>query len=157
MISQIHQMPQCYSSGSDLWVLPLDPESHWFKRINWYSSSQLSFWMYKKDPEFSTSLNNIIKKEQLPFHPIKTHHFKDILVDTNNVFPNKAVLAIDISQGSTEWLKKLRPKAEALQISTIRIFWGEEQLLSLLENLESFKDEFKTLNIEVVSCDPLPL
>ena len=154
MINQIHQIPLCYSSGYDLWVLPLNPDSSWFKKINWYSSSQLSFWMYKKNPEFSIPLDKIIKKEQLPFRPTETNHFKDILVNTNNVFPNKAVLAIDISQGLEEWLKKLRPKANALQIHTVRIFWGEDQLQSLLDGLKVFEDELKSLDIEIVTCDP---
>ena len=71
MINQIHQIPQCYSSGCDLWVLPLNPDSSWFKRINWYSSSQLSFWMYKKILNFQFHWIKSLKKNNFLFVPLK--------------------------------------------------------------------------------------
>ncbi len=154
MIKEISYLSACYSPGSDLWVVPSSPNCSWFKKLNWYCSSQLTVWSYKKKPCFSATLKDIVKKETLPFKESLDLISNDILVDTKNVFPNRAVLAIDVSKGLSFWLKDLKRKSEQLDTDKIRIFWGQNQIQEFIKGLEKAQGDLEGLNLEIITCEP---
>lgn len=154
MIKEISYLSACYSPGSDLWVVPASTNSSWFKKLNWYCSSQLTLWTYKKKPSFSPQLKDIIMQETLPFHENLELRSNDILVDTINIFPNRAVLAIDVSRGLNLWLKDLKRKSVQLSTNKIRIFWGQNQIQDFIRGLENAKSDLDGLNLEVITCEP---
>ncbi len=154
MIKEISNLNACYNPGADLWVVPLSPNSTWFRKLNWYCSSQLTLWSYKKAPSFNTKLKSIIENEALPFSDTPLTQANDILVDTTNIFPNRAVLAIDVSKGLSTWLQNLRKKSDQLNAHQIRIFWGQSQIHDLLQGLKELKHELDDVSLEIVTCEP---
>ena len=154
MIKEISYLSACYTPGADLWVVPLSQNSSWFRKLNWYCSSQLSLWSFKKAPVFTPQLKNIIQKEALPFSDAPIAASKDILVDTTNIFPNRAVLAIDVSRGLSVWLKDLRKKSDQLNTGKIRIFWGQSQINELIKGLKELQHDLEDLNLEIITCEP---
>ncbi len=154
MIKEINYLSASYAPGADLWVVPASPNSNWFKKLNWYCSSQLSIWNYKEKPTYSEPLKSIILREALPFKEIDNDLSKDILVDTKNIFPNKAVLAIDVSHGLKSWLSQLSQKSKQLDTHQVRIFWGQSQINEFLSGMNEFKDHLIDMNIEIVTCEP---
>lgn len=154
MIKEINYLSASYAPGADLWVVPASQNSQWFKKLNWYCSSQLSIWFYKEHPKYSETLKNIIATEALPFSENQINIQNDILVDTQKIFPNKAVLAIDVSHGLDSWLGELNLKAKQLKSSQVRIFWGQNQIADFLNGLNKFKAPLSDLNLEIVTCEP---
>jgi hypothetical protein len=154
MIKEISYLSACYNPGADLWVVPSSPNSSWYKKLNWYCSSQLSVWTYKKKPSFSNKLNEIISDETLPFTDKINDSGQDILVDTINIFPNRAVLAIDVSNGLYTWLDDLTKKSEQLNTNKIRIFWGQNQIQDLQRGLNEYRAKLSDLSLEIVTCEP---
>lgn len=154
MIKEINYLSASYAPGADLWVVPASANSNWFKKLNWYCSSQLSIWNYKEKPIYAEALKSIIAKESLPFKELDQDPSKDILVDTKNIFPNKAVLSIDVSKGLKSWLIQLNQKSKQLGTDQIRIFWGQSQIDEFLNGMNDFKDHLSDLNIEIVTCEP---
>ncbi len=154
MIKEINYLSACYAPGADLWIVPASPNSNWFKKLNWYCSSQLSIWNFKEKPVYSEKLKEIIKQESFPFSESQVDMTKDILVDTKNIFPNRAVLAIDVSRGLQSWLRELNNKSNQLNAAKVRIFWGQSQLSDFLKGLNSFSDHLIDLNLEIVTCEP---
>lgn len=154
MIKEISYPSACYAPGADLWVVPATANSAWYKKLNWYCSSQLTIWAYKKKPAFSDKLKQIIESESLPFSDDHSSTSKNILVDTANVFPNRAVLALDVSTGLTTWLSEIKAKSNQLNTNKIRIFWGQSQLQELLQGLKSIQKDLEDLSVEVITCEP---
>ena len=155
MIKEISYPSACYTPGADLWVVPATANSAWYKKLNWYCSSQLTIWSYKKKPVFSNKLKQIIESETLPFkEDTSLISSNNILVDTANVFPNRAVLALDVSTGLTSWLGEIKAKSHQLKTNKIRIFWGQSQLTELLQGLRSIQNDLEDLSVEVITCEP---
>ena len=154
MIKEISYLSACYTPGADLWVVPLSQNSSWFRKLNWYCSSQLTLWFFKKHPSFSPQMKDIIQKEALPFNDSQKMSATDILVDTTNIFPNRAVLAIDVSKGLNFWLKDLRSKSDQLNTSKIRIFWGQSQIQELIKGLKEIQNDLEDLSLEIITCEP---
>lgn len=154
MIKEISYLSACYSPGADLWIVPASPNNNWYKKLNWYCSSQLSVWSYKPQPKFSSKLKEIIKSETLPF--IDEIHLtsNDILVETNNIFPNSAVLAMDASKGLNSLLEELIRKALQLNTNKIRIFWGQNQIQELIHGIQAHREYLNDLSLEIVTCEP---
>lgn len=156
-LNEISQLKSAFLPGSQLWAVPLSPNSAWFKKLNWYTSSQMTLWVYKKQASFSESLTQIIKKEQLPFAAPKNTENKTLLVHSQDVFPNKGVIAIDVNMGLENWLVELHQKASALKLNSIRIFWGNNQIEDFLKGLMNEQQRFVGYDLEVVTCEPEPL
>lgn len=156
-LNEISQLASTFVPGADLWAVPFSPYSEWFKKLNWYTSSQLTLWVYKKPPVFSDSLRKIIQDEQLPFTDQKAADQNHILVYTQNIFPNKGVLALNVEIGLHKWLVELHKKALELNLNSIRIFWGSNQIEDLLKGLMAEQERFSDFELEVVTCEPDPL
>jgi hypothetical protein len=153
VIKEINYLSACYSPGSDLWIVPSTPNSNWYKKLNWYCSSQLSIWTFKTKPDFADPLKEIIKNESLPFLP-EYQSNQDILIDTSNIFQNRALLAIDISKGLENWLSELSKKSNQLNIDSVRIFWGQSQIQDFLKSLVTYKHLLSDIHLEIVTCEP---
>lgn len=156
-LNEISQLKSAFLPGSELWAVPLSPHSAWFKKLNWYTSSQMTLWVYKKQPQFSDSLTQIIKKEHLPFAAPKSTENQTLLVHTPDIFPNQGVIAIDVNVGLQNWLTELHQKASTLNLKSVRIFWGNNQIEDFLKGLMAQQDRFADFNLEVVTCEPDPL
>lgn len=154
MIREIQHLAACYKPGAELWVVPTSPNSSWFKKLNWYCASQLTLWKYKQKPSYSEKLSKIVKTEALPFTDKLEAHLNNILVDTTTVFPNRAVLALDVSLGLEDWLEQLNQKATKLNSSSLRIFWGQSQLKEMITGLKKSEPLLNNFTIEIVTCEP---
>lgn len=156
-LNEISQLTSTFVPGADLWAVPFSPHSAWFKKLNWYTSSQMTLWVYKKQPHFSDSLKKIINEEQLPFTDQKSLPEQNVLVYTENIFPNKGILALNADMGLQNWLVELHNKATSLNLNSIRIFWGSNQIEDLLKGLMAEQARFENFQLEVVTCEPDPL
>lgn len=156
-LNEIPHLKSTFLPGAELWVVPMASDNTWFKKLNWYSSSQLSVWFYKRKPTFSEPLKRILNEEKLPFKSDLTHNFHSTLVHTAQIFPSKGLLAIDLSIGLETWFKELKQQAETLKINSIRIFWGQTQLEEFLKVLMAEQKNFASYSLEVVTCEPDPL
>lgn len=154
MIKEISYLSACYNPGADLWVVPATSNSSWYKKLNWYCSSQLTIWTYKKQPSFSPQLKKIIQEEALPFEENPIVGSNNILVDTTHIFPNRAVLALDVSPGLKIWLQEIKRKSQQLNTSKIRIFWGQSQIQDLIQGLRDSQNLLEDLNLEIITCEP---
>ncbi len=156
-LNEISQLASTFVPGADLWAVPFSPHSTWFKKLNWYTSSQMTLWVYKKQPTFSDALKKVIKDEQMPFSDQKTLPENNVLVYTQNIFPNKGILALNVDVGLQNWLVELHKKATELNLNTIRIFWGSNQIEDFLKGLMAEQHRFENFQLEVVTCEPDPL
>ncbi len=87
---------QAFVAGSDLWVLPFEPTSFWFKKINWQTQFLL----------------------QTIHSPIKISN--PLMITTEKFFPNKAVLCIPIQKIS--WIQEIHKHWINLKKPSMRIF-----------------------------------
>lgn len=160
-LNEISELSLTLLPGAELWAVPFSPSSQWFKKLNWYCASQLSRWIYRPTPHYADSLKQIIQSEQLPFTDQKQYPNDFILVHTEKIFPNKALMAINVEPGAQsgleKWLTDLQKKATQLELNTLRIFWGQKQIDDLLTGLKQTQSLFKDFNLEIVTCEPDPL
>lgn len=156
-LNEISQLASTFVQGADLWAVPFSPYSTWFKKLNWYASSQMTLWVYKKQPHYSDTLQNIVKEEQFPFTDKPLSPDLNILVYTQDIFPNKGILALHVDMGLQNWLIELHKKATSLNLNSIRIFWGSNQIEDFLKGLMAEQARFENFQIEVVTCEPDPL
>ena len=121
-----------FTSGCDLWVLIDNPNSHWWKEINFNTAFLLSALAAHKLNSFTNATSNeaefILKQTEFPKYDFKFKS-KILFINSENHFLNRWLCLIEKKEDleSTDFLNNVK----SLKCQNIRFFFQTELSPSL--------------------------
>jgi hypothetical protein len=121
-----------FASGCDLWILIDDPNSIWWKEINFSTAFLLSSLAVHKLNSFTNATSNeaefILKQTEFPKYDFKSKS-KILFINTENHFLNRWLCLIEKKEDlqSTDFLNNIKN----LRCQNIRFFFETELSTSL--------------------------
>ena len=117
----ILERPQAFDSGNNLWIVPLEPQSEWYQRLNWLTNFQLTANELHSRPKMHPWLLKVLESCEIPAPVIPLAG--PLLVPIGQWLPADWLVTIDYKENhETEFFQKIKQIWEQFQYPTLRLF-----------------------------------
>lgn len=112
---------QAFDSGNTLWIIPFEPSSEWYQRLNWLTNFQLTANELHSRPKMHPWLLKVLETCEIPTPDIPLSG--PLLVPIGQWLPADWLVTIDYNENSLiDFFGKIKLVWEQFQYPPLRLF-----------------------------------